>query len=217
MFLSPPDGHDVICFSYVNRIFFVISQELGGIMDLCVQSELSRNPDQNMHSHFSERKQTWSKNYRNRSSQQTQFGDPNRDYSEAETIKNLIKSANAQLNIMINGPTYKREYPTLVQVYIVFLKVGEIDNVKERFQADAYIEAIWEDNTIEPRHMTHFDPKAYWNPELYIENSLGNLNSMVKYKTEKSDDGTIKVIEMRTIKGSFWEKLELGEFPLGKF
>jgi len=190
------------------------SAELGGIMDLCVQSELSRNPDQNMHSHFSERKQTWSKNYRNRSSQQTQFGDPNRDYSEAETIKNLIKSANAQLNIMINGPTYKREYPTLVQVYIVFLKVGEIDNVKERFQADAYIEAIWVDNTIEPRHMIHFDPKAYWNPELYIENSLGNLNSMVKYKTEKSDDGTIKVIEMRTIKGSFWEKLELGEFPL---
>lgn len=186
-------------------------------MDLCVQSELSKNTDQNMHSHFSERKHTYNKSYRNRSNQVTQFGDPNRDYSEAETIKNLIKSANAQLNIMINGPTYKREYPTLVQVYIVFLKVGEIDNVKERFQADAYIEAIWEDNTVEPRHMNNnFDPKAYWNPELYIENSLGNLNSKLKYKTEKDDDGTIKVVEMRTIKGSFWEKLELGEFPLGK-
>ena len=103
-----------------------------------------------------------------------------------------------------------------MQVYIVFLKVGEIDNVKERFQADAYIESRWEDNTIDVKHMDNFDSKCYWNPELYIENSLGNLNTVVKYKAESTDYG-IFVVEMRTIKGSFWEKLELGEFPLGKY
>ena len=136
---------------------------------------------------------------------------------EEITLNNLIRSANEQLNSLINGPTYKRDYPTLVRVYIVFLKVGEIDNVKERFQADAYIEASWEDNSIDPKHQnSSFDPKCYWNPDLYIENSLGNLNQTIKYKTEKTANG-IRVVEMRTIKGSFWEKLELGEFPLGLY
>ncbi len=180
-------------------------------MDLCIQTELNRNPDQSMHSHFSDRKPVYSKNFRTKS-----FAQSNPDVDlENETLKSLIKNANQQLNLLTNGPSYTREHPTLVEVYIVFLKVGEIDNVKERFQADAYIEARWEDNTVEAKHMVNFDPKCYWNPNLYIENSLGNLNSVVKYKTEKTEKGVF-VIEMRTIKGSFWEKLELGEFPLGK-
>lgn len=184
-------------------------------MDLCVQAELNRNPDQSMHSHFSDRKPVFSKNFRNKSfAHNTELVNNN----EQDTIKNLITMANQQLNLLINGPNFKREFPTLVAVYIVFLKVGEIDNVKERFQADAYVESTWEDNTVEPKHMlpNSFDPKSYWNPELYIENSLGNLNSVVKYRTEKTETG-INVIEMRTIKGSFWEKLELGEFPLGNY
>lgn len=179
-------------------------------MDLCVQSEIMKNVDQNMHGHFSEKKTSYSRNFRARNAIQQAQEKCNGDN---ETLKNLINSANYQLNILLNGPIYKRDYPTLVQVYIVFLKVGEIDNVKERFQADAYIESVWDDNSVEPRHLNNFDPKSYWNPDLYIENSLGNLNSSLKYKTEQTENG-IKVIEMRTIKGSFWEKLELGEFPL---
>lgn len=163
-----------------------------------------------MHGHFSEKKTSYSRNFRARNAIQQAQEKCNGDN---ETLKNLINSANYQLNILLNGPIYKRDYPTLVQVYIVFLKVGEIDNVKERFQADAYIESVWDDNSVEPRHLNNFDPKSYWNPDLYIENSLGNLNSSLKYKTEQTENG-IKVIEMRTIKGSFWEKLELGEFPL---
>lgn len=180
-------------------------------MDLCVQSELSRNPDQDMHSHLSSRRQTYSRSFRARN---TNYSNDMVVNSDQETMKNLIKSANFHLNLLINGPSYKRDYPTLVQIYIVFLKVGEIDNVKERFQADAYIESIWDDNTVEAKHYNNnFDPKFYWNPDLYIENSLGNLNQSIKYRTEKTEKG-IKVVEMRTIKGSFWEKLELWEFPL---
>lgn len=190
-------------------------------MDLCVQNELNRNPDQSMHSHFSERKPVYSKNFRSKSFRDS---NPNKNPNDTsmegggeETMKALIATANLQLNLLINGPTYARDYPTLVQVYIVFLKVGEIDNVKERFQADAYIESSWKDMSVEERHkgtQGQFDPKCYWNPELYIENSLGNLNSVVKYGTEETDKGEVLVVEMRTIKGSFWEKLELGEFPL---
>ena len=187
-------------------------------MNLCVQSEKSWNDDQTQSQAQLKpavKKQNFSRNFRTLNAIQQAQEKYNGDYNDNETLKNLINSANYQLNILLNGPIYKRDYPTLVQVYIVFLKVGEIDNVKERFQADAYIESVWDDNSVEPRHLNNFDPKSYWNPDLYIENSLGNLNSSLKYKTEQTENG-IKVIEMRTIKGSFWEKLELGEFPLGK-
>ena len=185
-------------------------------MDFSISNELAQNVVQDMHSHFTNKRQTFSKGFRASLLQKHQ--NEQAESKDNETLKNLIKSANEQLNMLINGPTYKRDFPTLVRVYIVFLKVGEIDNVKERFQADAYIEASWEDNTVTQNHLNgNFDSKMYWNPDLYIENSLGNLSQSIKYKTEATKEGNIRVVEMRTIKGSFWEKLELGEFPLGLY
>ena len=186
-------------------------------MDLCMQSELSKNPVQNMHTHYIDKKASLMRNAKNRQSLMKQITNEQINLYEDDAVKSkmalksLIETANSQLNIMVNGPTFKRDYPTVVRVYIVFLKVGEIDNVKERFQADAYIEAMWEDSTVEGKT---YDPKGFWNPELYIENSLGNLKQDIKYKVVNKDNKTF-VYEMRSIKGSFWEKLELGEFPLG--
>ncbi len=54
-----------------------------------------------------------------------------------------------------------------------------------------------------------------WDPELFIENSVGNLKQDIKHRVEKREDKTI-IVEMRTIKGIFWERLELGDFPLGQ-
>ena len=107
----------------------------------------------------------------------------------------------------------KRPEPVVVEIYLIFLRIGEIDNVKERFQADAYFEASWEDNSVDTK--TGFNTTVNWDPELFIENSVGNLKQDIKHRVEKRDDKTI-VVEMRTIKGIFWERLELGDFPLGK-
>ena len=43
-------------------------------------------------------------------------------------IRNLTKTANSKLNVLVNGNQIKREFCTVVKVYAIFLKIGEIDN-----------------------------------------------------------------------------------------
>ncbi|CAF1003742.1 unnamed protein product, partial [Brachionus calyciflorus] len=134
------------------------------------------------------------------------------DYIKKQlALQNLIKTANLKLNLYVNNENIKKPTPITVQIYLIFLRVGEIDNVKERFQADAYFEASWEDDTVDIN--TGFDPRQNWEPEIFIENAVGNLKQDIKYKVEKVNNKT-RVYEMRNIKGIFWEKLELWDFPL---
>jgi hypothetical protein len=97
-----------------------------------------------------------------------------------------------------------------VELYASLMNIGEIENIKQRFQATAYIEATWEDNTIKGNL---FDPDKYWTPDLFIENTIGNIKQDIKYKIIKRANKTF-VCEMRNIKGVFYETLELNDFPL---
>lgn len=131
-------------------------------------------------------------------------------------IQELIKSANLRLNLYVNNENIKKKQPVLVEVFLIFLRVGEIDNVKERFQADAYFEASWEDDSLVNAESGVFDPHLNWEPELFIENAVGNLKQDVKYRIERSKDSNmVRIHEMRNIRGIFWERLELWDFPLG--
>lgn len=133
-------------------------------------------------------------------------------------IQELIKTANLRLNMFVNQENIKKKEPVAVEVFLIFLRVGEIDNVKERFQADAYFEASWEDDNVVNAETGVFDPHLNWEPELFIENAVGNLKQDVKYRIERSKDGSnrVRIHEMRNIRGIFWERLELWDFPLGK-
>ena len=134
---------------------------------------------------------------------------------QSSDLLSLIKVANAKLNYFVNSnESIKKEDPVVVQIYLIFMRVGEIDNVKERFQCDAYFEASWEDDAVDIK--TGFNPAINWDPELFIDNSVGNLKQDIKYRVERRNNKT-KIVEMRTIKGIFWERLELGDFPLGKY
>jgi len=127
-------------------------------------------------------------------------------------INSLVKLANSKLNFYVNNENIKKPNQVVIEVYLIFLRVGEIDNVKERFQADAYFEACWEDSSVDPN--APFDPRQHWEPELFIENAVGNLKQEIKYRVEKRGNRTM-IFETRTIKGIFWERLELWDFPLG--
>ena len=74
--------------SIYTFIYFYPKKELTGTMDLCVQTELNRNPDQSTHSHFSDQKPVYSKNFRDKS---FALNNPEVDL-EQETIKSLIKT-----------------------------------------------------------------------------------------------------------------------------
>ncbi|CAF1124376.1 unnamed protein product [Adineta ricciae] len=117
-----------------------------------------------------------------------------------------------------------------VYVRLMFLRIGEIDTLNEKYQAQASIEARWtvETNRIlsilssdEQKRLTEGKSvsllkyaELHWHPQLYIENALGDLKEQIRYTAKKpKEDNQIYVCEHRDIKGLFWEKLELHHFP----
>lgn len=65
------------------------------------------------------------------------------------------------------------------------------------------------------KELDTFDPSKYWNPMIEIENAVGEIKSDVTYKIviEKNDPSPI-IYEMRKVKGTFLENLELYDFPV---
>lgn len=55
-----------------------------------------------------------------------------------------------------------------VQIVVTFLKIGDIDMINEKYQAEVFIEAKW----IENDFIERYDPKRHWNPKLSIEKYL---------------------------------------------
>ncbi|XP_046574337.1 LOW QUALITY PROTEIN: cys-loop ligand-gated ion channel-like [Haliotis rubra] len=101
-----------------------------------------------------------------------------------------------------------------VRVYIrvVFLKIGEVNTLKEKYAADVFLQARWE----QPKHYKQLDENGKeeeWDPQLQIENVLGDAKEEEwRYKEAISPDH-FRVFECRRIKGVFVENLELQHFP----
>lgn len=136
-----------------------------------------------------------------------------RDTLRLKSLTNLIKMTNEKLDLYINNEyVMNKGQPVSVNVYVVFLRVGEIDNVKEQFQAEIYMEAKWRDDEVD--WTVPFDPNIHWEPEIYIENMIKYTKQEITYRVELVNDQVI-VHECRLIRGTFWERLELWSFPFG--
>ncbi len=59
-----------------------------------------------------------------------------------------------------------------------------------------------------------FDPNKFWNPLLYIDNSVGDMKNDVWHKVVYDGMDTPMIYEMRKVKGIFLENLELNDFPV---
>ncbi|CAF1525936.1 unnamed protein product [Adineta steineri] len=119
---------------------------------------------------------------------------------------------------------------TIVHVRLVFLRIGEIDTLNEKYQAHVSIESRWSILFEKFSYNLSSDDQqrlnngksislekysqSYWHPQLYIENGLGDLKEQIKYSAKlNKENHTIDICEHRDIKGFFWEKLELQHFP----
>lgn len=90
-------------------------------------------------------------------------------------------------------------------------------------------------NVINNINYLEYDPNLFWSPQLYIENAIGDLKEDFRYKLEivekkgsnlnqtkdsanklqaLTNDLTVKVTEMRKVRGIFYERLELYDFPM---
>ncbi len=104
-------------------------------------------------------------------------------------IENLIDENNHQTNAI------------QVSIRLMFLRIGEIDTLNEKYQAQASIEARWpiESETL-TSDLSSDDQKrlidgksisllkyaeSHWHPQLFIENAIGDLKEQIRYSAKK--------------------------------
>lgn len=100
-------------------------------------------------------------------------------------------------------------YAKLIEIRVEFLTIGEVDTMNERYEAEVRIKSRWYDEDI----IEEYDKDKHWNPKLFIENALYDVKQDISYSVSKINDKTI-VTETRIAKGSYWERIELQNFPI---
>ncbi|CAF1441289.1 unnamed protein product [Rotaria sordida] len=130
----------------------------------------------------------------------------------------------------------------IVRIRLIFIRIGEIDTLNEKYQADVYFEARWIDGihldtlglTAQQRtqlidesatiRLNEFSPIIHWTPKLLIENAIAQIGEPEKWFTitkiapkvnEIIPTSLVKleICEHRRVRGAFWQKLELNHFP----
>ena len=94
-------------------------------------------------------------------------------------LKNFLNLSKKRPSILKKTDVISDSIKYMVEVRAVFLKIGEIDTLNEKFYAEAFVEAKWTDPGLDPK--TKYDPNTHWNPGLFIFNSLGELKQQVWY------------------------------------
>jgi len=109
-----------------------------------------------------------------------------------------------------------RKEKVIVELRVVFLKIGEIDTLKEQYSADTFIQAKWREPHLDgksPEDLKGVDLDKFWNPLLYIDNILAETKEAT-WQTASMDRGQAFIMERRRVRGIFMENLELNDFPL---
>ncbi|VDL89434.1 unnamed protein product [Schistocephalus solidus] len=111
----------------------------------------------------------------------------------------------------------ERKEKVIVEVRVVFLKIGEIDTLKEYYQADAFIQAKWREPKLDGKGHKYLSATTldqYWNPLCYVDNILSETKEVRWLSTQLSPKGEVYIVERRRVRGVFLETLELNDFPL---
>ncbi|CAH8444228.1 unnamed protein product [Dicrocoelium dendriticum] len=111
----------------------------------------------------------------------------------------------------------KKKEQVVVEIRVVFLKVGEIDTLKEIYHADAFIQAKWKEPRLEGKtdeELRRIDLQRCWNPLIIIDNILSESKDQHWMTTQKTEKREIYIVERRRLRGIFLETLELNDFPL---
>nr|XP_022321663.1 uncharacterized protein LOC111123552 [Crassostrea virginica] len=101
-----------------------------------------------------------------------------------------------------------------VQTRVVFLKLSDIDTVKEQFAAEVFIESRWREKSLDHgKENDNLEFSKYWSPKLIVQNVISSSKDNVWKKLEFGKNGEAFIVEKRRIKGIFTENLELHDFP----
>ena len=153
--------------------------------------------------------------------------------------RRLYSRSKSSSNIVVENPLSilppRMSSTRIVRIRVVFIRIGEIDTLNEKYQAEVYFEARWTDKLplnnlnlnlqqqsqlFQERksiRLTDFNANLFWTPQLFIENAIGQIGEQDRWFTLKkstvepstSTQTSVDICEHRRVKGVFWEKLEL--------
>ncbi|CAF2112608.1 unnamed protein product [Rotaria magnacalcarata] len=103
--------------------------------------------------------------------------------------------------------------PIEVHVRCIFMRVGEIDTLNERYYAEILFEASWEEPRLKGTPNEPFNEEIDWTPQLELLNGIGELNDTIAYSVCYDHQGLATVTEHHKVKGTLWERMELHYFP----
>jgi hypothetical protein len=106
-------------------------------------------------------------------------------------------------------------WASTVDVYIQvnFTKIYDVDTINQRFQAEAFIESKWFDPNIKSLN-EQIDTTKIWKPDIYVENAISDLKDELTHRVLPDKQKMYMICEIRKFKGTFYENLELENFPL---
>jgi len=110
----------------------------------------------------------------------------------------------------------KKAFKVMVECKVIFLKIGEIETLKEQYNAEVYVQAKWREPELDglsAEKLAEVDFNYYWNPNLYVENAQSQTKEKVWSTAVLDEVGECYIIERRRMKGVFAETLELNDFP----
>lgn len=75
--------------------------------------------------------------------------------------------------LSVNNPLDQKN----VLITIEFVRIGEIDTMNEKYNAEILIETKWLSN----EDIVEYNSERHWNPKLYIENALQEPKEKIKH------------------------------------
>ncbi|CAH8618531.1 unnamed protein product [Schistosoma haematobium] len=109
----------------------------------------------------------------------------NNDNDNNNHNNNLIKNIKHKFNINKTLNTTKAR----VELVLIFVKVGQVDTVNERYQADIFLQARWREPLLDAMwNKTSLKSKSNWQTNPSIENPFTDLTSKRQLNTLKLQD-----------------------------
>jgi uncharacterized UPF0160 family protein len=128
---------------------------------------------------------------------------------EKDDEKSPLSQESSSPPTYLEMTTHVHKYAKLVEVSIEFLCLGEIDTMRERYEAEVRIKSRWYDDD----EIESYDKALHWDPKLFIVNAMPDVKEEIKYRVERCQNKSI-ITEIRIAKGKFWERIELNDFPI---
>ena len=147
------------------------------------------------------------------------------DFSTERLDRSDSKMERFHRDLSPENSTIKPLGITPVYIRVMFMKIGDVDTLKENYIAKVCVCARWMDPSMNspssgpyrkrPMNIDNLVKQGrIWTPKIHILNSNeDDTSKLSKFTMLYNDQGHAEITEKREVRGTFAEKMELSDFP----